>query len=53
MAIVEGGKLHLVPIVIERDTGPTLEIGSGLEGNEKVVKLASAELVEGWPVEVK
>lgn len=53
VAIVEGGKLHLVPIVIERDTGPTLEIGSGLEGNEKVVKLASAELVEGRPVEVK
>lgn len=53
VATVDGsGKIHLVPIVIERDTGPTIEVASGLEGSEKVVKLASAELTEGRPIEL-
>jgi membrane fusion protein, multidrug efflux system len=46
------GKIHLVTVVIDRDTGPTIELASGLEGGERVVKLASAELVEGRLVEV-
>jgi len=44
--------LRLVPVVIERDTGPTLEISSGLDGTERVVKLAGAELVPGRKVVV-
>jgi RND family efflux transporter MFP subunit len=45
-------KIHLVPIVIERDTGATIEVSSGLEGNERIVKIASSDLVEGKPVDV-
>jgi RND family efflux transporter MFP subunit len=53
VAVVDAeSKLHLVPVVLERDTGPTVEIASGLSGNERVVKLASADFVEGMHVEV-
>jgi RND family efflux transporter MFP subunit len=44
--------IHLAPVTIERDTGATFLIGSGLDGTERVVKLASAELTEGRKVEV-
>jgi membrane fusion protein (multidrug efflux system) len=46
------GTLRLVKVVVERDTGPTVQIATGLDGTEKVVKLASAELVEGRSVDV-
>jgi RND family efflux transporter MFP subunit len=46
------GKLKLVPVVIERDTGPTIELATGLTEGDRVVKLGSAELVEGRSVEV-
>ena len=53
VAIVDGeNKIRFVPIVIERDTGATIEISSGLEGNERIVKLASADLYDGKAVEV-
>jgi hypothetical protein len=39
-------------VVVERDTGPSIEIASGLTGSERVVKLASSDLVEGKLVEV-
>jgi hypothetical protein len=50
--IDDASKLHLVPVVIERDTGATLEISSGLQGTEKVVRLASAAMSEGQSVEL-
>jgi membrane fusion protein (multidrug efflux system) len=46
------GTVRLVPVVIERDLGATVQISSGLTGNERVVTLASAELVDGSRVEV-
>jgi hypothetical protein len=46
------GTLHLVKVVIERDTGPTVQIATGLDGTERVVKLASADLTEGRQVDV-
>jgi membrane fusion protein (multidrug efflux system) len=46
------GKAHLVPIVIERDTGATIEIASGIEETDRVVTLVSAELAEGRSVEI-
>jgi RND family efflux transporter MFP subunit len=46
-------KLHIVPVVIERDTGATFEISSGLTGEERVVKLANVSLQEGQAVDVK
>jgi len=53
VAVVDGqSKLHLVPVVIERDNGATVEISSGLTGNEKVVKIGSAAFVDGMQVEV-
>ncbi len=52
VATVKDGKVHLVPIVVERDTGTTMELASGLEEGAEVVKLASAELVEGREVEI-
>jgi membrane fusion protein (multidrug efflux system) len=46
------GKVHLVPIVIERDTGATIEIASGIEETDRLVTLVSAELTEGRNVEI-
>jgi hypothetical protein len=45
-------KVHLVPVVIERDTGTTIELASGLTGSERVAKLGSAAFSEGRSVEV-
>ena len=53
VAIVDAQhKIHLVPIAIERDTGATLGIASGLTGDERIVKIAVPALVEGDVVEV-
>jgi membrane fusion protein (multidrug efflux system) len=45
-------KVRLVPVVIERDNGATIEISSGLAGDERVVRVASVDLVEGRSVEI-
>lgn len=50
--VEEDGTIRLVPIVIERDLGATVQISSGLTGGERVVKLASAQFVDGSRVEV-
>jgi RND family efflux transporter MFP subunit len=53
VAVVDGQhKLHLVPVVVERDNGSTLEISSGLSGGESVVKIGSAAFEEGMLVDV-
>ncbi len=53
VAVVDDtSEIKLVPIVIERDTGSTVEVASGLTGTERVVKLASAQFVDGKRVEV-
>ncbi len=53
VAVVAGDStIHLVPVVVERDTGTTIEISTGLTGDERIAKLASAEFVEGKSVEV-
>jgi len=53
VAVVDAeSKIHLVPVVVERDTGATIEIASGLTGSEQVARLGSAEFVEGKPVDV-
>jgi RND family efflux transporter MFP subunit len=46
------GKVKLVPVVIERDTGPTIELATGISEGDRVVKLGSAELVDGRSVEI-
>ena len=45
-------KAHFVPITIERDTGATLQLATGLTGDERVVKIAVPGLLEGNPLEV-
>jgi RND family efflux transporter MFP subunit len=53
VAVVDGQhRLHLITVVVERDNGATIEISSGLQGNEAVAKIASAAFVEGMTVEV-
>jgi membrane fusion protein (multidrug efflux system) len=48
----DDSRIHLIPVVVERDEGANVEISTGLTGKERIVKLASAEFVEGRPVEV-
>lgn len=53
VAVVDADhRIHLVPIVIERDTGPTLQIATGIADTDKVVAIPSAELTEGRQVEI-
>ncbi|APR76095.1 Putative Co/Zn/Cd efflux system membrane fusion protein [Minicystis rosea] len=47
-----GERVHHVPVVVERDTGPTVEIASGLAPDDRVVKLPSVDLLEGRLVEI-
>jgi RND family efflux transporter MFP subunit len=53
IAIVDAQhKLRFVPITIERDTGATLQIATGLTGDERVVKIAVPGLGNGETVEI-
>lgn len=53
VAVVDDdGRIRMRPVTIERDTGPTLQLASGVDEGARVVKLASVELVEGAQVEV-
>jgi membrane fusion protein (multidrug efflux system) len=45
-------RLRFAPITIERDTGATLQVATGLTGDERVVKIAVPGLAEGDPLEV-
>jgi len=52
VAVVDGdGRVHLAAVVVERDTGSSVEISTGLTGAERVIKFASADLVDGQSVE--
>jgi RND family efflux transporter MFP subunit len=53
VAVVDAqNKIHFAKISIERDTGATLWIATGLTGDEKIVKIAVPALGEGDAVEV-
>lgn len=45
-------RLRLVPIAIERDTGPAIQIATGLDEGDRVVRIGSADLVDGRLVEL-
>jgi RND family efflux transporter MFP subunit len=45
-------KVHYVKITIERDTGATLQVATGLDGTEKVIRVAVPSLLDGDPVEI-
>ncbi len=46
-------KLRLIPIGLERDTGATVQVSSGLTDSDRVVKLVSAGMLDGELVLVK
>jgi RND family efflux transporter MFP subunit len=46
------GRVLMKTVGIERDTGQTLQIATGLDGSERIVKLANAGLTDGSAVEV-
>jgi hypothetical protein len=53
VVVVDAGeRVHHVPVVVERDTGSTVEIASGLSPDDRVVKLPSVDLTEGRQVEI-
>ncbi|MDC0744546.1 efflux RND transporter periplasmic adaptor subunit [Polyangium mundeleinium] len=53
VAVVDAeNKIRFVPITVERDTGATILVSTGLDGTERVVKLANVQLLEGTTVEI-
>jgi RND family efflux transporter MFP subunit len=48
----DDGRVTMKPIGVERDTGQSLQISTGLDGTERIVKLANAELTDGSKVEI-
>jgi membrane fusion protein (multidrug efflux system) len=45
-------RVHLVPVVIERDNGASIDIASGLTGSERLIVLVTPDVVEGREVVV-
>ncbi len=53
VAVVDAhNEVSMRKVVIERDTGTTLLLSSGLEGDERIVKLANAALGDGSKVQL-
>src|ERR1700756_172287 len=52
VAIVENGKARLVPVVAGRDYGTSIEIASGLKGNESVIESPPDSIVTGEAVQI-
>jgi membrane fusion protein, multidrug efflux system len=54
VATVDGeNKLKLVPITIERDTGATVQVATGLDASTRVVKISSADMADGKAVQIR
>ncbi|MCL2778665.1 MAG: efflux RND transporter periplasmic adaptor subunit [Polyangiaceae bacterium] len=51
-AVTEDNKIKMMPVVLERDNGSSIDISAGLSGNERLVRLVNAEIVEGRQVDV-
>jgi RND family efflux transporter MFP subunit len=45
-------KVKFVTVTIERDTGASIWVATGLTGDERIIKIAVPSLLEGDPVEV-
>ena len=52
VAVVEGGKIHLVPIRTGVDDGRTVEVLSGLRGGELVALNLGGDARDGAPVQI-
>lgn len=46
------GTVRFSPVTIERDTGPTIQIATGIAEDDRVVTIPSPDLVDGRRVEV-
>ncbi len=53
VAVLDGNKVSMRPIVINRDTGTEAELGHGLEGGEQVIVNPPTDLVQGETVHLK
>jgi hypothetical protein len=51
--VINGNIAHLVPVVIGEDDGATVQIVSGLNGDEKVIQDPPDSLIEGEKVYVE
>lgn len=51
-AVAEDGRIQLLPVEIERDSGAEIEIRSGLNGAERVVRAPGPDLVDGLLVQI-
>jgi len=51
--IDEQQQVRLQKVVVDRDLGPTMHIASGLEGDERIVRLGSGSLAEGQKVSAR
>jgi hypothetical protein len=52
VVVVRGGKAELVPVIPGHDYGETIEIVSGLKGNESVIVSPPDSIVSGEQVQV-
>jgi RND family efflux transporter MFP subunit len=52
VVVVKGGKAELVPVTPGRDYGETIEIVSGLKGNESVIVNPPDSIVSGQQVQI-
>ena len=52
-SVVNGDKAHLIPVVIGEDDGATVQIISGLNGDDKVIQDPPDSLIEGEKVYVE
>ncbi|HEY4244656.1 MAG TPA: efflux RND transporter periplasmic adaptor subunit [Kofleriaceae bacterium] len=49
--VTADNKIHFLPITIERDTGATLQISTGVTEQDRILGIAVASLSEGDPVD--
>jgi multidrug efflux pump subunit AcrA (membrane-fusion protein) len=52
MAVDAESRVHFMPVRVEKDQGATIQIASGVRGDERIVKLAGVVLAEGQRVRV-
>jgi hypothetical protein len=53
LVIVDGdNRAHIQTVVVERDTGAMVQLATGLQGDERIVKLATAEIQDGQSLDV-
>lgn len=45
-------RVHFQPVVIERDLGPSVQLASGVDAEQRVIQIGSVDLVEGARVQV-